>query len=124
MLRVLQRLVPLVSMLSLLVGLTLLGSLWHEARQTRQLLLALVARDGTHTHFAMQAHMHDLEIIRQLHDLTAVVRAPRAEPQTTHGFRERAVPEYVVRERPTPLQGDLHLKQEDRMAPRPEPAKE
>jgi hypothetical protein len=124
MLRVLQRLAPVVSMLSLLVGLALLGSLWYEARQARQLLLALVAQDGSHTHFAMQAHMHDLEIIRQLHDLTAVVRAQRAEPQTTHGSRERAVPEYVVKEKPTPLRGDLHLKQEYLVDPLPGPVKE
>ena len=108
MLPLLRRLHPLVSMLNLLVGLALLGSLWHEARQTRQLVRMLVAQDGTHTHLVMQAQRNDLEIIKQLHELTAVVRAQRVEPQTTHGPRERPVSEYVVRERPTPAAPRLY----------------
>ena len=77
MLHCLHRLLPLVSTLSLLVALALLASLWHEARQTRQLLLTLVAQDSHHTHLALQAHLHAVTTIQQLQEQTALLRGER-----------------------------------------------
>ena len=96
--RILHRLLPLATPLSLLVGLALLGSLWHEARQTRQLVLTLVSQDGQHTYMGMQAHMNAITTIQQLQEQTELLRA------RNHG---------------TPLRQDLRLAPSGPLVPTP-----
>ena len=66
LLRFLHRLLPLVTPLSLLAGLALLGSLWYEARQTRQTLQTLVR-------YATIEQLHAAVAEQQRHTQTAVM---------------------------------------------------
>ena len=75
MLRLLHHLLPVVSTLSLLAGLALLGSLRYEMRQTQQLLRTLVAQDGQHLHLALEAQRNAIATIMHLHVQTVLMQA-------------------------------------------------